>query len=97
MRSPLPVDATEAYEALRLRVIQSDGSNEHAEGRGVLMRCGLARWAQVQSTATTLTLPSSHHPRDNSCQLEISAAVEPELVKLVAGLILSRREEVMRA
>lgn len=97
MRSSLLAGATEAYEALRLRVIQSDGGIEHAEGRGLLMRCGLARWAQVQSTATTLTSPSSHHPRDNSCQLEILAAVEPELVKLVAGLILSRRQEVMRA
>jgi hypothetical protein len=70
---------------------------EFLVGTGLLMRCGLARWAQVQSAATTLTSPSSHHPRDNSCQLEIPAAVEPELVKLVAGLILSRRQEVMRA
>lgn len=93
----MPVGATEAYEALRLRVFQSNGGLEHAEGRGVLIRCGLARWAQVQSSATTLTAPSSHHPRDHSCQVEILAAVEPELVKLVAGLILSRRQEVVRA
>jgi hypothetical protein len=96
LRSSLPVGATEAYEALRLRVIQSDGGIEHAEGRGVLMRCGLARWAQLQSSATTLTSPC-FHPRQNSCQAEIPAAVELELVKLVAGLILSRRQEGVRA
>lgn len=96
MKSSLPVGATEAYEALRLRVIQSDGGIEHAEGRGVLMRCGLARWSQVQSLATTLTSPSSH-PRQDSCQPEIPAALELELIKLVAGLILSRRQEVVRA
>ena len=63
-----------------------------AEGRGILIRCGLARWAQVQSSATTLTSPSSH---PDSCQ-EIPAVVDPELVQLVAGLILSRKKEVMR-
>jgi hypothetical protein len=92
LSSSLPASATEAYEALRLRVIQPDGGIEHAEGRGVLIRCGLARWAQVQSSTTTLTSSSSH---PNSCQAEIPAVVEPEFVKLVAGLILSRRMEVM--
>lgn len=96
MRSSLPAlltGAIEAYEALRLRVIQPDGGIVQAEGRGVLIRCGLARWAQVRSSATTLTSPSSH---PDSCQAEIPAVVDPELVQLVAGLILSRRKEVIR-
>ena len=45
----MPAGANEAYEALRQRVLQPDGRIEHPEGRGVLMRCGLARWAQVQT------------------------------------------------
>ena len=96
MRFSLPAGATEAYEALRLRVIQSDGGIEPAEGRGILLRCGLARWAQVQSSAPRWTSPSSH-PQRKSREPEIPAAVEPELVKLVAGLILSRRLEVVHA
>jgi hypothetical protein len=91
--SALPAGAIEAYETLRLRVIQPDRGIVQAEGRGVLIRCGLARWAQVQSSATTLTSPSSH---PDSCQAEIPAVVDPELVQLVAGLILSRRKEVIR-
>lgn len=95
MRSSLPDGATEAYEGLRLRVIQPEGGIEYADGKGVLLRCGLARWAQVQSLATILAPPP--HPRHNSRPLEIPTAVEPELVKLVAGLILSRKQEVTRA
>lgn len=96
MRLPVPAGATEAYEALRQRVIQPDGRIEHAEGRGILMRCGLARWAQVQSASMTVALPDSHL-QHNSHQSEIPAALGTELVQLVACLILSMRQEVMLA
>jgi hypothetical protein len=89
------VGATEAYEALRQRVLQPDGRIEHAEGRGVFMRCGFARWAQVQS-AMTVALPDSHL-QHNSHSAEIPVALGAELVQLVAGLILSMRQEAMLA
>ena len=93
----MPVGATEAYEALRRRVVQPDGRIEHAEGRGVFIRCGLARWAQVQVSSTTAWSPPDSHPRSASSQSEVPPAWEVELVKLVAGLILSIRQEGMGA
>ena len=95
MRCSLPLGATEAYETLRQRVLQPDGRIEHVEGRGVFMRCGFARWAQVQS-AVTVAVPDSHL-QHNSHSAEIPAALDPELVQLVAGLILRMRQEVMLA
>ena len=92
----MPAGANEAYEALRQRVLQPDGRIEHPEGRGVLMRCGLARWAQVQSTSITVVQPE-FHLQHNSHQPEIPAVLGAELVQLVAGLILSMRQEVMLA
>jgi hypothetical protein len=93
----VPAGTAEAYEALRQRVVQPGGRNEHAEGRGVLMRCGLARWAQVQVCSTTERLPPDFHSRSASSQPEVPPALEVELVKLVAGLVLSIRKEGMRA
>jgi hypothetical protein len=61
------------------------------------MRCGLARWAQVQLCPTTGQLPPDSHPRSASSQPEVPPALEVELVKLVAGLILSFRKEGIRA
>ena len=61
------------------------------------MRCGLARWAQVQLCPTTGQLPPDSHPRLASSQPEVPPALEVELVKLVAGLILSFRREGIRA
>jgi len=93
----VPVGATEAYEALRRRVVQPDGRIEHAEGRGILIRCGLARWAQVQAALMTERLPPDSHPGAASSQPGVPLGLEVELVKLVAGLILSIRQEGMRA
>ena len=93
----MPAGATEAYEALRQRVVRPDGRIEHAEGRGVFIRCGLARWAQVQVASTTERLPPDSHPESASSQPEVPPGLEVELVKLVAGLILSIRQEGMRA
>jgi hypothetical protein len=90
----VPAGAIEEYEALRQRMVQPGGRGEHAEGRGVLMRCGLARWAQVQSSFTIARpVPDSH------CQPVAFHApgLTGELVKLVAGLILSIRPEGIHA
>ena len=90
----MPTGATEAYETLRQRVVQPNGRIEYAEGRGVLIRCGLAQWAQVQACSTQeRSPPDSHSPCVNSQPL----GLEIELVKLIAGLILSIQKEGMRA
>ena len=41
--SRIPEGAVEAYEELRRQAVEPDGREEHFEGRGVLMRRGLAR------------------------------------------------------
>jgi hypothetical protein len=95
VRLPVPAGATEAYEAMRQRVVQADGRIEQTEGRGVLIRCGLARWAQVH--AASPAVPAAPQPSSDHCPPAIPAALQPELVKVFAGLILSIRQEVMHA
>jgi len=80
-----------AYEGLRRQVVQPDGRGEHLEGRGVLMRCGLATWAQIRPAAVPPRAPESHFPsRAETAVLDSWGA---ELVRLVAGLILNTRQE----
>jgi hypothetical protein len=92
----LPDTATEAYEVLRRQVLRPDGQIAHAEDRGILIRCGLATWAQAQSMFAAPLTPGLHLRRD---QPEPAAppTVGTELVKLVAALILSIRQEVRHA
>ncbi len=66
LRLPLPATATEAYEVLRQHVVRPDGQTVHAEGRGVLIHCGLARWAQRQSFPTVVPPPGPRPWRDRS-------------------------------
>lgn len=82
----------EAYEGLRRQVVQPDGrGGGHLEGRGALMRCGLASWAQIRPAAAPARLPESHY----SSGAEVAAldSFGSELARLVAGLILSTRQE----
>jgi hypothetical protein len=94
----VPVGTTEAYEALRRRVVQpGDGRIEHAAASGILIRCGLARWAQTQVCSTTAWSPPDAHPWSAHSPPEARPAWEVELIQVVAGLILSIRQEGMRA
>src|SRR5260370_1822470 len=89
LRLPLSAGATEAYEALRQRVIQPGRRHEPAERRGGLHRWGLARWAQVQLCSTTERLPPGSHPRSAGSQLDVPPAWVMERVKGVARPIIS--------
>src|SRR6185312_13136011 len=89
--SSMPDGAVEAYEALRRQSVQPDGRGEHLEGRGVLMRCGLATWAQLRCAAVSARPPQSHVSSGAEAPALDSFGVE--LVRLVAGLILSARLE----
>ena len=92
----MPAGATEAYEALRQRVVQADGPAAQAEGRGILIRCGVARWAQVQAVSTSAP-PPDPRPCANHGPPEMPAALRPEFVRIFAGLILNIRQEVLLA
>ena len=55
------------------------------------MRCGLASWAQSRLAAVPARLPESHLPSGIDASVLDSFGVE--LVRLVASLILSARQE----
>lgn len=81
----------EAYEGLRRQVVQLDGRVEHLEGRGILRRRGLAAWAQLRPAIVPASPPESQlQPESESLALTSFGA---ELVRVVAGLILSTRQE----
>ena len=81
----------EAYEGLRRQAVEPDGRGEHFEGRGVLMRRGLATWAQLRTTAISVRPPESHSPSKSDAPALDSFG--SGLVRLLAGLILSTRQE----
>jgi hypothetical protein len=81
----------EAYEGLRRQAVQPDGRGEHLEGRGVLIRCGLATWAQIRTAAVPARPPESHFPSE--AEAPVLDSFRAELVRLLAGLILSTRQE----
>jgi hypothetical protein len=81
----------EGYEELRRQAVEPDGRGEHFEGRGVLMRRGLATWAQLRPTAISVHPPESHSlSKSDAPALDSFGS---ELVRLLAGLILSTRQE----
>jgi hypothetical protein len=87
----MPAGTVEAYEGLRRQVVQPEGSGEHLGGRGVFVRCGLATWAKIRPASVPARPPESHFPLGAEAPALDSFGVE--LVRLVAGLILSTRQE----
>jgi hypothetical protein len=85
----------EAYEGLRQQVVQPDGRIECLEGRGILLRCGVAAWAQLRPS-TLPARPSESHFQSAS-ESPVLDSLGAELVRLVAGLILSTRQEGLHA
>lgn len=80
-----------AYEGLRRHAVQPDGRGEHIQGRGVLMRCGLATWAQ--NRPVTVPACPSASPLPSGSEASVLDSFGAELVRLVAGLILSSQQE----
>jgi hypothetical protein len=87
----IPEGTVEAYEALRQQVIQPDARVGHVEGHGILLRSGLAAWARLRP-AKLLLRPLGLHP-ECARQSAVHHSSGDELVRLVAGLILSIRLE----
>jgi hypothetical protein len=88
LESAIPEGTVEAYEGLRRQVIQPDGRVDDPESR-VVLRSGLAAWARLRP-ATTPLRPPVVQPKPQS---DIHNSPGAELVRLVAGLILSIRLE----
>src|SRR6185312_4609757 len=91
VRPPIPEGTVEAYEALRRRVIQQDGREQHLESCGVFRRCGLAVWAQTRPLAVPARTPEPHF--ESASESPTLDSLGTELVRLVAGLILSIQQE----
>ena len=72
-------------------MVEPERRGEHPEGRVVLMRCGLAAWAQIRATAVSERPPESDFP--SGAQTPVLDSFGVELVHLLAGLILSTRQE----
>lgn len=85
--SSIPEAAVAAYEELRRKVIQSGERGEYQETLGVFMRRGLATWAQIWPACV------SAHGFQSRAESPVLDRFETELVRLVAGLILSTRQE----
>ena len=85
--SPIPEAAVAAYEELRRKVILPNGRGEHLETLGVFMRRGLATWAQIWPASV------SAHSFQSRAESLVLDRFGTELVRLVAGLILSTRQE----
>lgn len=83
--SPIPEEAVSVYEGLRQQAVQPDGRVGQLVGCGVLMRCGLAAWAQLGPSSVRLPEPL--------CELPTLASPGAELIRLLASLILSTRQE----
>lgn len=85
----------EAYEGLRQQVIHPDGRIECSEGRRILLRCGVAAWAQLRHS--TWPIPRSGSYFQSASESPVLDSLGAELVRLVAGLILSTRKEGLYA
>jgi hypothetical protein len=92
VRSPLAHDAASAYETLRPHLIDSADQSGAAIGRSVLLRHGMLAWARAynQSPATPPSVP-------RACAPAVPAALAMELVKVMAGLILSNGKDACHA
>jgi len=87
----MPEGTLEAYEGLRRQVVQPDEGREGLESRRILMRRGLAPWAEIISAAVPARTPESH--LQSACESPVLDSLGVELVRLVAGLILGIRQE----
>lgn len=79
--------AVSAYEGLRLQAVQPDGRVRQLANCSVLMRCGLAAWAQRGPSTVSIRLP------EPLCELPALASPGGELIRLLASLILNTRQE----
>jgi hypothetical protein len=84
--------AAQAYEALRCDLLQPSRQNGCGNGRAILLRRGLMAWTCERDNAI---LPTPTPP--SASESQVPSEVASELIRLMAGLILSRRKECCHA
>jgi hypothetical protein len=87
----VPVGAAEAYEGLRAGVLDPAHPQGSITGYAMLLRHGMLAWAQAWVT------PPAGPPMPRSlatgARAPVSSDITPELVQLIAGLILHHQKE----
>jgi hypothetical protein len=86
----IPACAGEDYEALRQQLFGVERPGASAAGFGVLIRCGLAAWALGRRDPAA---PPPHVPSALVPKPAEHVTAGSLLVKLIANLILSPRQE----
>jgi hypothetical protein len=88
----VPEGAAEAYEALRPYLLEPSGHNGSVTSRVFLLRRGMLAWAcERNHTWAYTSLPISSQPVAASSL--VPRVFATELVRLMAGLILSKQKE----
>jgi hypothetical protein len=87
----VPVGAVDAYEGLRSGVLDPSHLQGSITGRAMLLRHGMLAWAQAWvTTPAGLPMPRSLAA---GARAPVSSDITPELVQLIAGLILRHQKE----
>lgn len=87
----MPVGAAEAYEGVRSGVLDPSHPQGSITGRAMLLRHGMLAWAQAWlTTPVGRPMPHSHAA---GAREAMSSDIAPELVQLIAGLILRHQKE----
>jgi hypothetical protein len=93
MTQSIPARAGEDYETLRAQLFGIERPGTRAAGFSVLIRCGLAAWAQgrhdlaaIPACASLVAVPT---PAEH-------VSARSSLAKLIANMILSPRQEMPR-
>jgi hypothetical protein len=87
----IPARAAEDYEALREQLFGMDRPDAPAAGFSVLVRCGLAVWAQSRNDCAALPPRAPLAPVPTPAE-HLNAC--SSLAKLIANLILSTHREM---
>lgn len=92
MSLSVPEGAVQSYEALRPDLLQPRATAT-GNGRTLLIRRGMLAWACERGDA--LSFPPT--PLLPTVQSEVPSGIAGELVRIMAGLILSRGKECVHA
>jgi len=88
----VPEGAVQSYEALRPDLLQPRATAP-GNGRTLLLRRGMMAWVRERGDALSFT-PTPPLPTVPS---QVPSAIAGELVRIMAGLILSRGKECVHA
>ena len=90
----VPEGAAAAYEHVRSALLDPASPPGSAAGRVILLRHGMLAWAHAQDS--TAAAPLAPRSRGAAARGPMPADILPGLVQLMAGLILTHHQEVVR-